>query len=77
MAFIDTSHLDRKPTSPVAFEALMAQLDTRRIELSRQRPAVMGEAPAHLHFVQQMLLAATVAAGLIVAVAGVMMLKFL
>lgn len=76
MAFIDTAHLDRKPTSPVAFEALMAQLDTRRLELALQKPPA-GSAPTHVHFVQQMLLAAMVAAGLIVAVAGVMMLKCL
>jgi len=78
MAFLDTTHLDRKPTSPIAFEALMAQLDVKRLDIARQRPRDEAAVPtAELHRVQQMLLAGAGAAVLIVAVAGTMMLNLL
>lgn len=77
MAFLDTTHLDRKPTSPIAFEALMAQLDRRRPDITRQVPGSDAGAPAHRRQVQQMLVAAAGAAALIVAVAGAMMLSLL
>jgi len=76
MAFIDVSHLDRKTQSPLAWEALMAQIDMARVAPLKQRPAAAIPS-ARLRQMVQMLLAAGLAAGMIIAVAGVMMLKFL
>ncbi len=76
MAYIDTVRLDQKPLSPLAWEALMAHIDQARLEPLRQKTAPVG-ASLHVRQVQQMLLAATMAAGAILAVAGVMLLRLL
>ncbi len=74
MAYLDTIDFDRKETIPVAWEGLAVQLDVAR---SRALAAAAPiPAPPELGFVRQMLLAAAMAAGGILAVAGVMLLRF-
>ncbi|MDR3476195.1 MAG: hypothetical protein P4M09_31510 [Devosia sp.] len=77
MAFIDTSHLveGASDTTP-GWQSLMAQLDMARVTPLRQKP-LQAEMGARLRHAQQMLLASVLAAGMIIAVAGAMMIKFL
>jgi hypothetical protein len=53
----------------------MAHLDLGTIEGAQRRPSLETETRAHLHHVQQMLVAATLASGAIVTIAAVMMLR--
>jgi hypothetical protein len=76
MAYVDTGRPVPEPASSIAWEAAMAQLDLGRIvRQPRFKPEI--EQDRHLRHVRQMLLAAGMAAGAIVAVAGVMMLGVL
>jgi hypothetical protein len=75
MAFIDTAHVSQKSTAAPGWQALMAQLDMSRVAPMRQRP-VPRELSGRLKHMQQMLLAGSLAAGMIIAVAGALMLSF-
>jgi hypothetical protein len=77
MALIDTTHLtDQAKAKTPGWAALMAHLDIAHTQPLRQRP-IEAELSARLRTIQQMLLAGALAAGMILAVAGVMMIKFL
>jgi hypothetical protein len=75
MTYFDSTHMDYRP-APLAFDALMAHLDPERAELQR-RPVLEVEVNGRLRRVQQMLLAATVASGAILAAAAIVMLRML
>lgn len=76
MAFTDSSRLAHKQASPLAWEALMAQIDRARVGPLQPKPQPLAPS-ARLRQAARMLAAAGLAAGLIIAVAGVMMIKFL
>ena len=75
MAYLDTAHLDGKARPEVAWEAFAARLDGGRSRLPRPSAEVFEA--VHVKRVQQMLLAAAIAGGAIIAIAGVMLLGVL
>ena len=76
MALLDFDDTVDRSRTPVGWEKLMAHLDLGRIEVRRAAPG-QAEIERHLHHVQQMLIAATMASGAILAVAAVMLLRLL
>jgi hypothetical protein len=75
MVDLSIGQVQQRPANVIGWEALMAHLDIGTMEgRSRQTPVAI-ETNRHLHYVQQMLLAATLASGAILAVAGVVMLR--
>ena len=75
MAFVDTTQLSQKSVTTPGWQALMAQLDMARIAPVRQKPLPI-ELSIRLKHIRQMLLAGSLAAGMIIAVAGALMLRF-
>jgi|GEM_PF-4402940 len=76
MAFIDTTHLDKgSATAAPGWQTLMAQMDMARVGPLRQKP-LPAEFSTRLRHVRQMVLAGSMAAGMIIAVAGALMLRF-
>ena len=76
MAFLDTTRIEQHPAPGIAWEGVMAQLDRSRVELAR-RPAPTAQSARHKRFVQQMMLAASMTAGAILAVCAVMLVMLL
>ncbi len=74
MAYLDTAHFD-KAQPGIAWEAVAAQLDLGRRKLPSASPEMIDS--LHVKRVQQMLLAAAVSGGAIIAIAAVMLLRLL
>ena len=75
MVDLDFAHSAQRPAASLGWEALMAHLDLGGIDGAQRRQPLEIEVRAHLHHVQQMLVAATLASSAIVTVAAVMMLR--
>lgn len=75
MAFVDTTRPSQNSATTPGWQELMAQLDVAHTTPVRQKPLPV-ELSARLKHIQQMLLAGVLAAGMIIAVAGALMLRF-
>jgi hypothetical protein len=75
MAYLDAANFEEKTRPEVIWEAMAAQLDLGRNRLPQVSLDKLDE--GHVHYVQQMLLAAAVAGGGIIAIAGIMVLRLL
>jgi hypothetical protein len=75
MAFIDTTHLEDTPDTVPGWQSLTTQLDMARMAPLRQKP-LQAEWSARMQQTRQMLLASVLAAGMIIAVAGALMIRF-
>ena len=75
MVDLDFAHAVQRPAASLGWDALLARLDLGATDGQQRRQPLEIEARAHLQHVQQMLVAATIAASAIVTVAAVMMLR--
>ena len=76
MALLDFGDARSVGAAPLGWKALATYFDLTDIERPQRQP-LQAEFDRHVRHVQQMLLAATLASGAILAVAAVMMLRFL
>jgi hypothetical protein len=76
MTLLDFDDAVDRSRTPPGWEKLMAHLDLGRIEMRRAEPR-QAEIDRRVHQVQQMLIAATMASGAILAVAAVMLIRLL
>ena len=75
MVDLSIGQVQQRPERVIGWEALMAHLDIGPMESRPRQASLETDTHRHLHYVQQMLLAATLASGAILAVAGVVMLR--